>query len=149
MHQDPSVVERTAVRGSVFATTHWSVILAAKAGESPESAEALADLNLRPCSWNRTTCRSMTHDLIIATLLLVLNGLAFVMFGLDKWRARSLGRRVPERTLILWAALGGWVGGLIGMNVFRHKTAKSGFKLKYALAAIPFAAEIWAWLRWR
>lgn len=44
MHQSPAVIERTAVRGSIFATTHWSVVLAAKARESPEGAEALADL---------------------------------------------------------------------------------------------------------
>lgn len=91
----------------------------------------------------------MTSDLIIATLLLVLNGLAFVMFGLDKWRASSSGRRVSERTLILCGALGGWLGGLVGMNVFRHKTAKTAFKLKYALGLVPFAAELWLWLRWR
>ncbi len=71
------------------------------------------------------------------------------MFGLDKWRAGRSGRRVPERILILCAALGGWLGGLIGMNVFRYKTAKTTFKLKYALALVPFAAEIWACLRWR
>lgn len=46
-------------------------------------------------------------------------------------------------------ALGGWLGGLLGMMVFRHKTAKWTFKFKYALALIPFTAEIWAWLHWR
>ena len=44
-------------------------------------------------------------------------------------------------------ALGGWLGGLFGMMVFRHKTAKWTFKFKYALALIPFAAEVWAWLQ--
>ena len=46
-------------------------------------------------------------------------------------------------------ALGGWPGGLLGMMVFRHKTAKWTFKFKYALAMIPFAAEVWAWFHWR
>jgi uncharacterized membrane protein YsdA (DUF1294 family) len=91
----------------------------------------------------------MTPDTIIAILFLALNGLAFLMFALDKWRARSSGHRISERTLVLSGALGGWIGGFIGMNVFRHKTAKAAFKLKYALALIPFAVEIWAWLRWR
>jgi len=49
----------------------------------------------------------------------------------------------------LLGTLGGWPGGLLGMNVFRHKTAKLTFKLKYALALIPFATEVWAWLHWR
>ena len=91
----------------------------------------------------------VTPDMIAAALFIALNGLAFVMFGLDKWRASSSGRRVSERTLILSGGLGGWLGGLAGMNVFRHKTAKTAFKLKDALGLIPFAAELWLWLRWR
>ena len=57
--------------------------------------------------------------------------------------------QISERTLIFCGALGGWLGGLIGMSVFRHKTAKTRFRLKYALTLIPFPAEIWLWLRWR
>ncbi len=91
----------------------------------------------------------MTPDIIVAVLVLALNGFTFVMFGLDKWQAGRSGRRVPERILILCAALGSWLGGLVGMNLFRHKTAKPTFKLEYALAVIPFAAEVWVWLRWR
>jgi uncharacterized membrane protein YsdA (DUF1294 family) len=91
----------------------------------------------------------MTPDIIIAILFLAMNGFAFVMFGFDKWRAGRSGRRVPERTLILCGALGGWIGGQVAMNVFRHKTVKTTFKLQYALALIPFAAEIWLRLDWR
>jgi uncharacterized membrane protein YsdA (DUF1294 family) len=97
--------------------------------------------------WRQIIEPPMTPDIIIAILFLALNGFAFVMFGFDKWRARRSGCRVSERTLILCGALGGWLGGLVGMNIFRHKTAKTAFKLKYTLAVIPFAAEIWAWLR--
>ena len=75
--------------------------------------------------------------------------IAFFAFGYDKWRAGRPGQRTPELTLALLGALGGWPGGLIGMNVFRHKTAKWTFKLKYALALLPFAVEIWSWLHWR
>ena len=77
------------------------------------------------------------------------NTVAFITFGYDKWRSSQSGRRVPESTLVLLGALGGWPGGLLGMILFRHKTAKLTFKLKYALALIPFAAELWAWLHWR
>lgn len=77
------------------------------------------------------------------------SAVTFLAFGFDKWRASRAGRRVPESFLILIAATGGWPGGLLGMNVFRHKTAKWTFKLKFALALIPFAAEVWAWLHWR
>lgn len=75
--------------------------------------------------------------------------IAFLAFGYDKWRAGRPGQRTPEATLVLLGAISGWPGGLIGMTVFRHKTAKWTFKLKYALALIPFAAELWAWLHWR
>ena len=81
--------------------------------------------------------------------LAVLGAVTFLAFGYDKWRASRSGRRVPESSLVLLGALGGWPGGLLGMIVFRHKTAKWTFKLKYAFALIPFAAAIWAWLRWR
>ena len=74
---------------------------------------------------------------------------SFLMFGLDKWQA-SRGRwRVSESALVWLGLLGGWPGGMLGMMVFRHKSAKRAFQFKYALAVIPFAAEVWAWLHWR
>ena len=75
--------------------------------------------------------------------------LAFLTFGYDKWRASRSGQRVSEMNLVLLGAIGGWLGGFLGMNLFRHKTAKWTFKLKYALALIPFTAEVGAWLHWR
>jgi uncharacterized membrane protein YsdA (DUF1294 family) len=88
-------------------------------------------------------------DSLAEAWLITFNAVTFILFGYDKWRALRSGRRVPESFLILWGALGGWPGGLLGMSVFRHKTAKGMFKFKYALAFIPFAAEIWAWRHWR
>jgi uncharacterized membrane protein YsdA (DUF1294 family) len=41
--------------------------------------------------------------------------------------------------------MGGWPTGFVGMKLFRHKTAKWTFKLKYALALLPFALEGWGW----
>ena len=88
-------------------------------------------------------------DSLAAVWFAVFNAATFFMFGFDKWRACRSGWRVPESVLVLLGALGGWPGGLLGMIVFRHKTAKWTFKLKYAFALIPFGAEIWAWLHWR
>jgi uncharacterized membrane protein YsdA (DUF1294 family) len=88
-------------------------------------------------------------DLVAATLFAVFNVAAFLTFGVDKWRASRSKRRVSELSLVLLAALGGWIGGFIGMQAFRHKTAKLSFKLKYAVALIPFVSEIWAWWHWR
>ncbi len=78
-----------------------------------------------------------------------MNVCSFAAFGFDKWRATKSGWRISETTLALLGALGGWPGGVIGMKMFRHKTAKWTFTLKYGLALLPFAAEIWAWWHWR
>lgn len=88
-------------------------------------------------------------DLFAAVWFATLNAAAFITFGFDKWRASASKRRVSEFSLVLLGALGGWPGGLLGMLVFRHKTAKLTFKLKYAAGLIPFVAEIWAWTHWR
>jgi uncharacterized membrane protein YsdA (DUF1294 family) len=88
-------------------------------------------------------------DTIALVWIAVINAVTLLAFGFDKWRAGRSGQRVSEFTLVLLAALGGWPGGLLGMNLFRHKTAKWTFKFKFALALIPFAAEVWAWWHWR
>ncbi len=90
-----------------------------------------------------------TIDTIAVLWFGLINVLALLMFGLDKWRAENSRSRVSEMKLVLLAASGGWAGGLLGMKLFRHKTAKPTFKLKYALALVPFIAEIWAWQHWR
>jgi uncharacterized membrane protein YsdA (DUF1294 family) len=88
-------------------------------------------------------------DAMALSWFAALGAAAFAVFGFDKWRAARSGRRVPESFLVLLGALGGWPGGLLGMKVFRHKTIKWTFQLKYALGLIPFAAEVWTWLHWR
>jgi uncharacterized membrane protein YsdA (DUF1294 family) len=74
---------------------------------------------------------------------------ALLAFAFDKWLAGRAARRVAESTLVWLGALGGWPGGWLGMKLFRHKTVKRSFQFKYALAVLPFAAEIYAWLHWR
>ena len=64
-----------------------------------------------------------------------------IMMGLDKRRARTGGRRVPERTLFLLALLFGAPGGLLGMYAFRHKTRHWYFVLGFwVLAAVQLGA---------
>lgn len=62
--------------------------------------------------------------------------MAFVLFGYDKLKAGSSSDRVPERHLLAVSAMGGWLGGLLGMMLFRHKTAKLSFQLKFAAAFV-------------
>ena len=64
----------------------------------------------------------------IVVILLVMNGLAFVLMGLDKAKAKAGAWRIPEKTLFLVTALFGGLGGTLGMTFFRHKTKHWYFK---------------------
>jgi len=69
----------------------------------------------------------------LALWVLLINAVTFFSFGLDKLKAKRKAngaqtRRIPERTLFLLAALGGSVGALLGMKVWRHKTLHNSFR---------------------
>ena len=66
--------------------------------------------------------------------LLAVNVLTFIVYGVDKWKARSGRWRVPEATLMGLAALGGSVGAWLAMQLFRHKTQKK--KFRYGVPAL-------------
>ena len=61
--------------------------------------------------------------------LLAANVAAFLVFGIDKWKAVKGRWRIPEKTLLLFAAAGGSPGALAGMFVFHHKIRKPLFYL--------------------
>ncbi len=69
----------------------------------------------------------------------VLSAWTFLLFGFDKWRAGRGGARIAEATLCWVSALGGWPGGLLGLVIFRHKSAKGSFQLKFAAAFLVWA----------
>eukprot|EP00173_Palmaria_palmata_P001236 Plantae.Rhodophyta-Palmaria_palmata.ctg16630.p1 GENE.Plantae.Rhodophyta-Palmaria_palmata.ctg16630~~Plantae.Rhodophyta-Palmaria_palmata.ctg16630.p1 ORF type:complete len:148 (-),score=20.84 Plantae.Rhodophyta-Palmaria_palmata.ctg16630:164-607(-) len=62
------------------------------------------------------------------------------LFGYDKMQAQSGGWRVSEADLCKTALYGGWLGGLLAMQAFRHKTRKESFQEKYASAVAKNAA---------
>ena len=64
---------------------------------------------------------------ILMYYLIAVNVAAWIMYGLDKWKARSGKWRISERTLLIVALIGGSVGALAGMLMFRHKTKKPKF----------------------
>ena len=61
--------------------------------------------------------------------LAAVNLAAFAAMGADKRRARRHMRRTPEATLLLLAVIGGSVGAILGMLLFRHKTRHPQFYL--------------------
>jgi len=76
--------------------------------------------------------------------LAAINLAAFFLMWLDKRRARRKGaRRVRERTLFLSALLGGSVGAIAGMRLFRHKTKHWYFVVGMPLILLAEAALGW------
>ena len=61
--------------------------------------------------------------------LLLINAAGFFLMLTDKQKARKNRWRIPESTLIAVAALGGSIGSLAGMYIFRHKTKHLKFTL--------------------
>ena len=59
----------------------------------------------------------------------VINIITFAVFGIDKLKAIKDKWRIPEKVLFLLSVIGGSVGALLGMYIFRHKTKKTAFKL--------------------
>ncbi|MBP5490643.1 MAG: DUF1294 domain-containing protein [Lachnospiraceae bacterium] len=76
------------------------------------------------------------HILLIAAILCVTNGIAFVMMFVDKRRAQRRQWRIPERTLLLSAFLFGGIGSMLGMYLCRHKTKHLKFQILVPLAAV-------------
>lgn len=54
--------------------------------------------------------------------VIIINIIGFALMGIDKSRARRKAWRIPEARLFLTALLGGSIGSIAGMYVFRHKT---------------------------
>ena len=62
-----------------------------------------------------------TLFIIIITYLGIMSLILFLMMGIDKAKAKQSARRISEKALFAVAALGGGIGGVLGMKVFRHK----------------------------
>ena len=79
--------------------------------------------------------------------LAIINIIGFLAMGIDKHQARMANRRIPENTLFTFTVLGGGVGTIAGMYVFRHKTKKLKFKIGMPLILI-LEILIWIYLRY-
>jgi len=74
-----------------------------------------------------------------------LTSINFLLFGYDKFQAKRNGWRIPERVLLGLTLLGGGIGGLAGMLVFRHKTRKNVFWLAaiVGIGLLIYFAAFW------
>ncbi len=66
--------------------------------------------------------RPLPAPWLVGGWVLVWSLIGFLLMGLDKWQARRGGRRVPERTFLGIALVGGSPGLALGTVTFRHKT---------------------------
>lgn len=81
----------------------------------------------------------MALDQYIFIGILYINLLTFIMFGIDKKRAVRDAWRIRESTLLILSLIGGSVGALVGMTVFRHKIRKMKFVM---LVPVFFAMHL-------
>ncbi|MDP6822297.1 MAG: DUF1294 domain-containing protein [Dehalococcoidia bacterium] len=78
----------------------------------------------------------LTVIVAIAGYLAVVNLWSAVLVWWDKRQARLGRRRIRERTLYLSALFGGFIGGIWAMRGLRHKTVKTSFIWRYAVAVL-------------
>lgn len=71
---------------------------------------------------------------IILIYLAIMTVIAFLAFGIDKWKAQHHRWRIPESVLLGLAAAGGSIGAWIGMQLWHHKTQHK--KFRYGIPAI-------------
>ena len=79
---------------------------------------------------------------IIVGYLLIINLVAFILYGADKRRAKKAKYRIPESTLLWMARLGGGVGSWLGIRRFHHKTKHKRFVIIVPLWTIVWVAGI-------
>ena len=80
----------------------------------------------------------MAFKYILIVYLILINLVGFFLYGLDKAKAKRKGGRIPERTLLWVARIGGGAGCWLGMVLFRHKTKHIRFKI-----LVPLWTIVW------
>ena len=81
-----------------------------------------------------------------ALFLMIWNLVVFLVYGLDKGKARKGSYRISEKTLLMMTYVGGGLGAWAGGTHFRHKTQKKYFQLAWALGVLIDGLLIyWMW----
>jgi uncharacterized membrane protein YsdA (DUF1294 family) len=78
----------------------------------------------------------------IVYILIALNIVTFLVYGIDKWKAKQGRWRISEATLLMLAVIGGSIGALLGMRVWHHKTQHKKFKYGLPLTLLAQIALI-------
>ena len=76
--------------------------------------------------------------------LLAVNAVTFIVYGIDKYKAKHAKWRISEATLILLAVIGGSIGAWCGMKVWHHKTMHKKFKYGVpVILLLQVALTVW------
>ena len=67
---------------------------------------------------------------------IIINVLEFILMGIDKLLSIKKLYRIPEIVLLIVPFIGGSIGGILGMYIFKHKTKKIKFKLLFIMSLI-------------
>ena len=73
---------------------------------------------------------------LLLTFLITINLITFLAFAIDKLKAKRNSWRIPEAHLLLLCFLGGSLGGVLAMQIFRHKTRHVKFALGVPLICL-------------
>ena len=84
---------------------------------------------------------------ILLFFIIGINVITFVVYGIDKLKAKKGKWRIPEATLLLLAIVGGSIGAWCGMKVWHHKTLHKKFKYGIPLILIvQIGLCLYSWL---
>ena len=78
--------------------------------------------------------------------LIFINGTGAALFLFDKQRAVAGDRRVPEKTVLLIALLGGWFGAKFAQRRYRHKTRKEPFRTRLNVIPALWCILVSVWI---
>mgnify|MGYP002510980672 FL=1 len=79
--------------------------------------------------------------------LVIINIIAFIVYGIDKLKAKKGKWRITEATLLLLAIIGGSIGAWCGVKVWHHKTLHKKFRYGIPLIIAIQIAMIWYLLK--
>lgn len=94
-----------------------------------------------PLSEHTVTTQAKTEHILYIDMketatyyLAAINAITFIVYGIDKLKARKGMWRIPETTLLMLAAIGGSMGAWLGIKTWHHKTLHK--KFRYGVPAI-------------
>lgn len=84
---------------------------------------------------------------ILIIYLLTITFITFVLFAIDKYKAKKSNHqkvsRISEKTLLIFSFLGGTLGAIISMILFRHKIKKISFLIKFIVVVLIQIGLFW------